>query len=91
MLAKVNPSQWPVHNDHCFQRIVLDTICCGVWYDYIARPAYKNMTFEQAQRAVQICELIVIGRADLPELNQMSLTWRGKTVGSKIRTHQSKA
>lgn len=30
---------WPVVNDHCCQRIILDHISGGVWYDHIARPA----------------------------------------------------
>lgn len=69
---------WPVHNDHCFQRIVLDTVCGGVWYDHIARPAYRHLTDDQAQHAVQLCEAIIAGTADLAELNRHSLTWRGK-------------
>ena len=42
-LAQTSKRHWPVRNDHCFQRIVLDTICSGVWYDHIARPAYKHL------------------------------------------------
>ena len=29
-LAKKRSLDWPVYEDHCFQRIVLDTICGGV-------------------------------------------------------------
>lgn len=36
--------KWPVQNDHCFQRIVLDAICNGHWHKYLARPAYKHLT-----------------------------------------------
>lgn len=72
------PSTWPVVNDHCFQRIVLDTVCGGVWYDHIARPAYKNMTSLQAAEAVALCEAILDGFADLVALNRQSLRWRGK-------------
>lgn len=74
---------WPVHNDHCFQRIVLDAICGGVWYDHIARPAYKHLSIEQARRAVQLCEAIIAGTADLTDLNQKSLSWRNKLRTSK--------
>ena len=28
-LARTSHRHWPVHNDHCFQRIVLDTVCDG--------------------------------------------------------------
>ena len=46
-LAKDGSRTWPVVEDHCFQRIVLDTICGGVWYEFIDRPAYKHLTMEQ--------------------------------------------
>ena len=70
--------RWPVVNDHCFQRIVLDAVCGGTWYDHLDRPAYRNMTREQAERAVGLCEDIIADRADLAELNQQSLRFRGK-------------
>jgi hypothetical protein len=38
-LARTSKHHWPVRNDHCFQRIVLDTIYGEVWGDHIARPA----------------------------------------------------
>ena len=77
-LALTAERNWPVREDHCFQRIVLDTICSGVWYQHIERPAYKNLTDEQAQRAVQLCQDIIEGSADLWLLNRQSLLWRGK-------------
>lgn len=77
-LALSEHRDWPVHADHCFQRIVLDNICGGVWYDHLARPAYRHLSKEQAQSAVKLCEDIIDGRADLNILNQNSLNWRGK-------------
>ena len=77
-LAQTRSNIWPVQNDHCFQRIVLDAVCGGVWYDHVSRPAYRHLSLEQAQRAVQICEDIIAGRSDLTDLNQKSLSWRGK-------------
>ena len=77
-LALTAERNWPAREDHCFQRIVLDTICGGVWYRHIERPAYKNLTDEQAQRAVQLCQDIIEGSADLWLLNRQSLLWRGK-------------
>ena len=72
--------QWPVKNDHCFQRIVLDTICNGPWYVHLKRPAYKNLSKTEALKAVQLCEDIVAGRADLHALDRQSLIWRGKKI-----------
>ena len=77
-LAQTRSKDWPVHNDHCFQRIVLDTVCGGVWYNHVPRPAYKHLSLEQAQHAVQICGNIIAGSADLAALNRSSLVWRGK-------------
>lgn len=77
-LARADRRAWPVENDHCFQRIVLDTLCGGVWYDHLRRPAYKHLTPAQAARAVQLCEDLISGTADIRALNQQSLRWRGK-------------
>lgn len=78
-LAQTSKRHWPVRNDHCFQRIVLDTICCGVWYDHIARPACKHLSPSQAMQAVQLCDQIITDAVDLTALNQKSLAWRGKS------------
>lgn len=70
--------RWPVVNDHCFQRIVLDNVCGGPWFDHLARPAYKHLTKDQAIQAIDLCEAIIANRVDLYELNNRSLIWRGK-------------
>ena len=77
-IARSDQTDWPVSEDHCFQRIVLDQVCGGLWYEHLGRPAYKHLTKVQAQRAVELCRDIADGRADLKQLNQQSLTWRGK-------------
>ena len=78
-LAALDPqNKWPVRNDHCFQRIVLDIVCNGIWYEHLSHPAYKHLNHDQATRAVQLCEDIVSNRVNLHELNEQSLIWRGK-------------
>ena len=77
-LARTSHPNWPVRNDHCFQRIVLDTLCGGVWYDWLPRPAYKNLTQDLAAKAVDLCNKIILGDIDLVVLNDQSLKWRGK-------------
>ncbi|MEM6826226.1 MAG: hypothetical protein AAF566_14055 [Pseudomonadota bacterium] len=84
-VARRPETNWPIANDHCFQRIVLDAVCGGVWYDHIKRPAYRNLTQEQATRAVALCEAILNGAADLEELNQRSLAWRGKRAAKAFQ------
>ena len=77
-IARCDRTDWPVREDHCFQRIVLDHLCGGVWYEHLCRPAYKHLTNDQAQRAVELCRGIIERREDLRQMNQQSLVWRGK-------------
>lgn len=79
-MARDPAVKWPVRNDHCFQRIVLDNVCGGPWIEHLPRPAYKSLSHDQAVRAVQLCEDIVANRIDLHDLNQKSLAWRGKPL-----------
>ena len=83
-LARTSHKHWPVSNDHCFQRIILDAVCGGVWYDYLPRPAYKNLNHDQAANAVKLCNDIISGDADLIVLNKQSLQWRGKTGATPL-------
>nr|WP_255654672.1 hypothetical protein [Alishewanella maricola] len=69
---------WPIKHDHCFQRVVLDNVCNGAWYDYIKQPAYRHLSAAQAQAAVKLCEDILAGEVDLHCLNKRSLRWRQK-------------
>ena len=84
-MARSDRTDWPVSEDHCFQRIILDHVCGGVWYEHLDRPAYKHLTKDQAQRAVELCQNIAGGQADLKQLNQQSLIWRGKNTSGLLR------
>ena len=77
-MARDPAVKWPVRNDHCFQRIILDIVCDGPWFAHLSRPAYKSLSHDQAVRAVQLCEDIIANRVDLFDLNRRSLNWRGK-------------
>jgi hypothetical protein len=67
---------WPVEEGHCFQRIVLDTICKGVWYDKIPEPAIARMTEAQLRKATYLAEDLVRGMTALEPLNEQSIQWR---------------
>lgn len=77
-MAREGSVSRPVVNDHCFQRIVLDNVCGGPWFEHLARPAYKHLFKDQAVHAINLCEAIIANRVDLYELNNKSLIWRGK-------------
>jgi len=68
---------WPVRADHCFQRILLDSVVGGVWYDAVeGRPAYRCIDTALLVRAVSLGRDVVAGEADLTALNRQSLAWR---------------
>lgn len=72
------PREWPVHLDHCFMRILLDNACDGVWREHMKSPAYRHAPLEVLERAVELGEAVERGEADVLELNERSLAWRGK-------------
>jgi hypothetical protein len=70
---------WPVIADHCFQRILLDNACDGVWYEKIkGRPGYRAAPDNVLATAIRLGEDAVSGATDLDTLNRRSLAWRGK-------------
>ena len=69
---------WPIHNDHCFQRVVLDTVCQCSWYEKIPSPAYKHLSYQQALAAVNLCEQIMNNDVNLTALNAASKRYRRK-------------
>lgn len=75
---------WPVRNDHCFQRILLDAVCGGRWYDHVpGRPAYRAIDEARLTGAIRLAEQVARDEADLPALNAQSLAWRGKVCVSR--------
>ncbi|KUJ23148.1 uncharacterized protein LY89DRAFT_679953 [Mollisia scopiformis] len=80
-----SPSQpkWPVHVDHCFARIILDSVV-GIdvpWMQKINSPAYKNMSEQQLRDSIDLGQKIWSGETNLVELNNRSLELRGKGKG----------
>jgi hypothetical protein len=68
---------WPIRADHCFQRVLLDAACGGVWYDRIAgRPAYAHAPAPLLAEAVRLGEAVLAGEAPIVQLNAQSLVWR---------------
>ena len=76
---------FPVSKNHCFQRLVLDNLFGGCWYDFLRKgttPAYKQLSLEQLQEAIDIARSL----RDLPvehiqNLNAKSLQWRAEYHG----------
>lgn len=73
-------SGWPVSEDHCFARVVLDTLFDDGWYDHVdGRPAYEQLSGEQLRAAIDIADrMLEGGQPVVEELNERSLRRRGK-------------
>lgn len=70
---------WPICEDHCFQRVLLDAACGACWYDKIPkRPAYRFAPDEVLMRAVDLAAAVLDGQEDMTALNRQSLGFRGK-------------
>jgi len=69
---------WPVSEDHCFARIVLDDVFDDVWYDHVAgRPAYEHLSASRLREAIDTAErLLDEGKPLVDELNRRSLVRR---------------
>ncbi|KAG4444457.1 hypothetical protein IFR05_000048 [Cadophora sp. M221] len=77
---------WPVQLDHCFARIILDTRIgiSSPWTSVLKSPAYKNMSREQLEACIQLGREILNGDVDLVELDERSLSIRGKRGKRKV-------
>ncbi|CAF9926488.1 hypothetical protein IMSHALPRED_006974 [Imshaugia aleurites] len=87
---------WPVRLDHCFARIILDTVIGNStsirldenptpWTAKMKSPAVKNMSPQQLEACIQLGEAIAEGSIDLVELDRRSLTVRGKRLKGEKR------
>jgi hypothetical protein len=76
--AAAEAGDWPIYHDHCFARVVLDTLFQGVWYDYIDEtPAYEQLSTEELREAIKIGDkMLEDGKPTVEALNQQSLEWR---------------
>jgi hypothetical protein len=76
--AAASRPHWPVTQDHCFARILLDNACGRPWREAIPAPAWREASPELLQQACSLGEAVLDGNADLAELNRHSLALRGK-------------
>ena len=76
--ATVPARRWPVSDNHCFARIILDAVCGRPWREVLPAPAWRNMDARTLARALALGEDIRAGRADLWALDAASLRLRGR-------------
>ncbi len=85
MPQQARQRRWPVHLDHCFQRILLDNAVGAKWTSVISAPAYRNASDATLEAAIGLGEQVMAQEADLHALNRRSLGWRGKLGGAGAR------
>ena len=71
---------WPISEDHCFARVVLDNVFGDVWYDHVdGRPAYEHLSPAELKEAIALADrMLEAGRPAVETLNRDSLRWRGE-------------
>ena len=79
--AEARKRGWPVTEDHCFMRILLDRLFGDCWYHHLDTrlTAYKQLNDKQLRRCIAMAEQLLA--ADVNVLQQwdcQSLTWPGK-------------
>jgi hypothetical protein len=69
---------WPIAEDHCFARVVLDNVFEDEWYEHVdGRPAYEHLSADELAAAIDLAErLLERGAPLVEELNERSLRWR---------------
>lgn len=71
---------WPIQEDHCFARVVLDSVFEDEWYDHVdGRPADEHLSAAELAAAIDHAEALLERGGPLVEaLNDRSLRWRGE-------------
>ncbi|MEM9674995.1 MAG: hypothetical protein AAF992_20550 [Bacteroidota bacterium] len=84
MPSLAREKNWPVQFNHCFQRIILDTLFQDCWYNHLNRsrriPAYKQLNNSQLQQAIDIAQRMISSSETVLKLNRNSLAYRNKLV-----------
>ncbi|CAA9588306.1 hypothetical protein AVDCRST_MAG81-4384 [uncultured Synechococcales cyanobacterium] len=82
---KARESRWILTQDHCFQRVILDSLFQDCWYYYLDKPAYQHLTEIQLINAIFAAnQILASGNEYLKSLNCQSLKWRGKASGCVV-------
>lgn len=76
--AAARAGTWPIAEDHCFARVVLDNVFEDEWYDHVdGRPAHAHLSADELAAAIDLAEeLLDRGAPLVAELNDRSLRWR---------------
>lgn len=74
---------WPIHEHHCFARVLLDNAVGRPWREAITPPAWRNAPLEVLRRAIALGEGLVSGDEDCYALNARSLAMRDRLQSAR--------
>ncbi|MEM8968374.1 MAG: hypothetical protein AAGE93_18285 [Bacteroidota bacterium] len=81
----------PIRFNHCFQRVILDTLFQDCWYNHLDRnsklPAYRQLSEDQLKQAIAIAQSMIDSSQTGNQLNWQSLVYREKSNHSKITSN----
>ena len=76
--SQMTPHLYPVEEDHCFARILLDCLFKDCWYNHLKKPATKHLNLEQRGQLLALGEELLQNPSKSFEMQKNSLRWRGK-------------
>ena len=78
--AAAKAGKYPIILNHCFLRVVYDSLFEDTWQHQLAKgkPAIHQLSEEQLDRAIATGEAMVNDKELTEELNRRSLRYRGK-------------
>jgi len=75
-------NHWSIHENHCFQRILLDHLFQDCWYQHLPKgpiPAYRQLDLGQLGLLLRSThQMCWMSHSEVAQQNQQSLRWRGK-------------
>lgn len=88
--SEAEEHDYPINEDHCFQRVCYDVAYGDEWYDYVdGNPAYRNIEDSKLVKAVGAALYMMnCGCKAVERLNEKSLYWRGEIGDDELQHHK---
>lgn len=67
---------WPITNDHCFARILLDVTLNRPWREAVRPPAWRHTPICKLAKAISLGEALLHNTQSVDDLNKRSLSLR---------------
>ncbi len=74
--AAAKENAWPITENHCFARILLDNALSRPWREAVRPPAWRHTPLETLQRAIDLGQDLLRNPQEIDRLNARSLHLR---------------